>query len=138
MSSTSTPASSYRVFRIQRIGMPRNHHAIFVETAPVSGQGRDFHVTGSIQQGMVYEEKHSDRPEDNPLFVSKAEIGWIANTSWHQHVSEICRSIPPPAKQFDGPRRLLPSHQSLRRCMEWVDEAVEALREAGVLVDSEP
>jgi hypothetical protein len=45
---------------------------------------------------------------------------------------EICRSIPPPKKQFNGPKRLYPK-EPLRRCQEWIDEAVEALISNGIL-----
>jgi hypothetical protein len=38
-----------------------------------------------------------------------------------------------PKKQFQGAKKLFP-REKLRRCQEWVDEAVGLLRKRGVLV----
>lgn len=47
---------SYKVYRIAETGMPRDHHAIFVETDEDGpGSGHKFHAIGDIQAGMTFE-----------------------------------------------------------------------------------
>ena len=49
---------------------------------------------------------------------------------------QVCQSIPPPKKQFEGPKRLY-SKEPLRRCQEWTVEAIDALKVQGILKTSQ-
>jgi len=109
---------------------PRDHHAIFIETA-ADGTGYIFQVTGDIQNGMKYECKESRKPEASGSFSTKTPLGEIAATDWDR-IGELCSSIPPPKKQFQGPKRLYPK-EPLRHCQDWTQEAIQALTTAGVL-----
>lgn len=121
---------SYNVFLTAYIGAPRDHHAIFVETA-ADGSGYIFQVTGDIQNGMRYEYKESKKPETSASFSSKKTLGQVAATDWDR-IGELCSKIPPPKKQFQGSKRLFPK-EPLRRCQDWTQEAIHSLTSAGVL-----
>jgi hypothetical protein len=84
---------SYNVYRTAYLGVPRDHHAIFVETAG-DGTGYIFQVTGDIQNGMRYECKAGKKPENSASFLNKMFLGWVATTNWGR-IGEICSSIPP-------------------------------------------
>jgi hypothetical protein len=73
----------------------------------------------------------SEQPELSQTFVSKSQLGWIKAGDLHR-VEAICRSIPPPAKQFDGPKRI-DKTKPIRRCQEWTSEIVASLRADGIL-----
>jgi hypothetical protein len=126
----------YQVFLVESLGAPRNHRAIFVETNAVDGSRYVFHVKGGIQRGMDYEAKQGRKPEESLTFVCKSSIGWV-DAGAIGRINEVCCSIPPPKKQFDGPKRLYPG-EPLRRCQEWTHEAVQALRSCGVLQTAPP
>lgn len=115
---------SYQVFLVSYAGVPRDHHAIFVETNS-DKTGQIFQVTGDIQNGMTYESKPGKRPEDSASFLKKELLGTVS-TSNYPRINNVCSQIPPPAKQFNGPKRIDPSIP-LRRCQEWTQEAVEYL-----------
>ena len=125
--------SHYPVYLVEYLGAPRNHHAIYVETQQ-DESGTLFHVKGDIQTGMTYEAKQlSRKPELSSTFVSKSKIGSVKVEDL-SHVDSTCRANPPPAKQFNGPRRIN-INQPLRRCQEWTNETIEDLKTEGVLVD---
>ncbi|KAM5429223.1 hypothetical protein McanMca71_007748 [Microsporum canis] len=123
---------SYPVYLIVSGGLPRNHHAIFVETNE-SGEktGHLFQVTGNIQNGMSFEQRPENEPESSASFISKRGIGTVTHASYSR-IQSICESIPPPKKQFEGAKRLSPL-EPIRRCQEWTGEAINALRDAQVL-----
>ena len=121
---------SYNVYKVAYLGAPRNHHALFIETN-VDGSGTIVHVTGDIQNGMRFEQKATRRPEDSASFVEKTFLGWVLVENYG-YIEDTCRNIPPPKKQFNGPKRLYPK-EPLRRCQEWTNEAVETLFSSGVL-----
>ncbi len=121
---------SYNVYLASYIGAPRNHQAIFVETEP-DNSGRVFQVKGDIQNGMTYESKPAKRPDDSATFVEKVFIGTVSEANFSR-IHSICDGITPPAKQFDLAKRLNPQ-VPLRRCQEWTNEAVQALKTEGVL-----
>lgn len=124
--------SYYPVYLVEYLGAPRNHRAIFVETK-ADESGELFHVKGDIQNGMSYETKQtSKKPEMSGTFVSKTKLGWIKVENLHL-VDSICRANPPPAKQYDGPRRI-DKNKPLRRCQEWTSETIAELKAEGVLV----
>lgn len=121
---------SYYVYLVSYQGLPRDHHAIFIETE-ADGSGVIYQVSGSIQEGMKHDHKRAKKPEDSFSFVSKDYLGTISHANYHS-VAGICNTIEPPKKQFDGPRRLYPN-EDLRHCQDWTREAIEALKTRGVL-----
>lgn len=121
---------SYAVYLVSYLGAPRDHHAIFVETN-ADHSGFIFQVTGDIQRGMTFGHKPAKRPEDSNSFVSKSYIGTVSETNYAR-IQSIVDAIPPPPKQFNGPKRINPS-EPLRRCQEWTSEAIQALTDQGVL-----
>ncbi len=125
---------SYAVYRVSYVGLPRDHHAIFIETHESGdGTGHIFQVTGNIQTGMTFEDKPAKQPESSASYAGKTKIGNITAANYPQQVKTICQSIPPPKKQFDGPKKIYPA-EPIRRCQEWTDDAIGALTEAQVVV----
>ncbi|KAI7544177.1 hypothetical protein KC331_g6965 [Hortaea werneckii] len=114
--------------------MPRDHHAIFVETN-TDTSGRLFHVTGTIAQGMLYEEKELKFPDLSYSHENMTLLGAVDKADLDQF-RQICQSIPPPKKQFEVPKRLNPK-EPLRRCQEWTEEAFDALKGQGILKASQ-
>lgn len=93
---------SHQVYLVAFLGVTRDHHAIFVEINE-DKSGMLFHVIGDIQKGMTYETKASRSPDKSTSFVGMDLLGTIT-TSNYLRVESVCQQIPPPAKQFDGPR----------------------------------
>ncbi|KKZ64411.1 hypothetical protein EMCG_09599 [[Emmonsia] crescens] len=123
---------SYNVYLIISTGMPRDHHALFVESNPATGSGHIYQVTGNVQNGMVFEDKPSEPPDQQPTFHSKTLLGTVRG-DYEKAFKDVCLGTEPPKKQFDGPRRLYPT-DPIRRCQEWAAEAIRALSSAGVLL----
>lgn len=121
---------SYPVYRATSLGAPRDHIALFIQTNLDDHTGYIFHVTGTIAQGMSFDHKEG-KPEDSASFLSKTCIGTVAHTDFPR-VQTVVNNIPPPAKQFDGAKRIDPS-KPLRRCGEWAEEAIQALKDEGIL-----
>ncbi|KAI7086111.1 hypothetical protein KC356_g5279 [Hortaea werneckii] len=122
--------ASFKVYKAECPGMPRDHHAIFVETN-IDTSGRIFHVTGTIAQGMVYEEKEIKFPDVSYSQEDMTPLGVVEKADLDRF-RQICQSIPPPKKQFEGPKRLDPK-EPLRHCQQWTAEAIDALKGQGVL-----
>lgn len=76
---------------------------------------------------MVFEHQTEQTLEEIPGFCGKEKLGVVAE---YGRVLEVCESVPVPKKQFQGARRLYP-REPLRRCQEWVAEAVDALKGEG-------
>ncbi|KAH6626062.1 hypothetical protein B0J18DRAFT_464110 [Chaetomium sp. MPI-SDFR-AT-0129] len=125
--------SAYPVYLVESLGAPRNHHAIFVETQD-DGSGTLFQVKGNIQNGMTYETRQEPKPDLSNTFISKSSLGWVRVHDLSR-VDSVCRANPPPAKQFDGPKRI-DKKTPLRRCQEWTSETIGNLKAEGVLLDS--
>lgn len=121
---------SYTVYLVAYAGMPRDHHAIFIEENE-DKSGRVYQVIGDIQNGMSFDTKPAKMPDNSASFQSKTEIGTVTAAK-KSRILEICRCMPPPKKQFQGPKKLYPN-EPLRRCQEWTAEAIDALRVAQVL-----
>jgi hypothetical protein len=122
---------SYQVYRIDSLGLPRDHHAIFFETKD-DGSGFIYQVSGTINEGMYYNHKNTPNPEASDDFLSKNYIGTTSQSNYPL-VQEICERIEPPKKQIGlNGRRLYPG-EPLRRCQEWTAEVIEALKDAGVI-----
>ena len=122
---------SYNVYHLDFTSMPLNHQGIFVETE-ANHCGFTFHVTGSTKNGMTFEIKTlNEPPENEPTFNKKTKVGVISVADFGK-LEPILRSVPPPAKQFNGFKRIDPS-KPLRTCQEWSREAIEKLKEEGIL-----
>lgn len=123
---------SYQVYLIIETGIPRDHHALFVETNEAGPRtGQVFNVQGEIQNGMVFEHKTTEEPEKSPVFANKEHIGTVSHADFPR-ILAVCQTIPVPKKQFDGAKRLYPK-EPLRRCQEWAREAIDALVDAKVV-----
>jgi hypothetical protein len=123
---------SYKVFLAEYIGVPRNHHAIFVELVH-DGEGEIYQVIGDILTGMQHERKDVKRPDKSASYMSMEQIGTVSHENYDR-IESIVFAIEAPKKQFDGPKRLNP-REPLRRCQEWTKEAIQALKDANVLED---
>lgn len=119
------------LYLVESAGQPRNHHALFVCVEQKEESGWLFNVTGNIQSGMTYEEKSAEAPRQSLTFESMSVLGRVPSSSLQQ-ISSICRSNPPPEKQFDGPKRI-DSKKPLRRCQEWTAETIQLLEQEGLL-----
>ncbi|KAF5005576.1 hypothetical protein FDECE_7983 [Fusarium decemcellulare] len=125
--------SYYPVYLVESLGAPRNHQAIFVQTRS-NESGTVFHVTGNIQEGMTYESSQlATKPDLSPTFISKSQLGWVMVDDLPR-IDSICRANPPPAKQFNGPKRIS-KNQPLRRCQEWTKETIGHLKVQDILID---
>ncbi|KAK2608479.1 hypothetical protein QQS21_002941 [Conoideocrella luteorostrata] len=122
---------SHTLYLVEFIGVPRNHHALFVRLDENERTGRLFNVTGNVQQGMVYESAPTESPEASPTFIGMTQLGRVSSADL-QRIDDICRSNPPPGKQFDGTKRIDPK-KPLRRCQEWTVESIQLLEAHQVL-----
>ncbi|EGC49026.1 conserved hypothetical protein [Histoplasma capsulatum var. duboisii H88] len=118
---------SYNVYLITSNGMPRNRHALFVETNSVTSSGHIFQVTGNIQNGMAFEDKPGHSPDQQPTFHGKTFLGTVQR-DYKKSFKEVCLGIQPPKKQFDGPRRRY-LDEPIRRCQEWTSAGVLVVEE---------
>ncbi|KAI1880281.1 hypothetical protein JX265_001902 [Neoarthrinium moseri] len=126
---------SLQVYLAISLGMGvQDHHAILVDSPTLDGSSPDaslghiYQVTGNIQSGMAYE--HRPAREDD-ISLGRRLLGTVEHSDL-ERFELICQGVPPPRKQFDGPRRMYP-REPLRRCQEWVKDALDALRTEGVL-----
>lgn len=84
---------------------------------------------------MAYERR--DNATDlmqSASYVSMTQIGSIKVEDLDR-VDSICSANPPPAKQFNGPKRIDPT-RPLRRCREWTTETIGTLKDDGILLES--
>ncbi|TVY16826.1 hypothetical protein LARI1_G004454 [Lachnellula arida] len=124
---------SFNVYLVESLGAPRNHRAIFVETEECgTGSGYLYQVSGNIQNGMIHAHKQTKQPETSPTFTGVKELIGTVTSSNYAHIRSVVDGIPAPKKQFDGPKKIFPN-EPLRRCHEWTDEAIQALRDRGIL-----
>jgi hypothetical protein len=80
---------------------------------------------------MQFEHKKGKQPEESASFASKNYIGNISESNFPR-VQAVVEVISPPAKQINGLQRIDPG-KTLRRCHEWANEAVQALKDEGIL-----
>ncbi|OIW34631.1 hypothetical protein CONLIGDRAFT_688526 [Coniochaeta ligniaria NRRL 30616] len=124
MASTLT---HYPAYLATYLGHRDDHHAVYVETGIDKG-GHLFHVTGDIRIGMVFWQPH---PFDTTAGLSVQHIGWISHDKLVE-IRVVCETIPPPPRQYEGPKRLVPRH-AIRHCQHWAADAIAALRERAIL-----
>jgi hypothetical protein len=129
-----TIMSNYRVFLNSYQGLPQNHHGIFVELKN-DGSGCLYHVKGSIQLGMKYVSDPARSPLSSGSFHARKQISSVP-ASLYTKVDAICKTVPPPRKQYEGPKLLVPKNE-LRRCQEWTNEAIAKPKAEGVLQGNE-
>jgi hypothetical protein len=139
--TTSTEHSSspyYNVYTPQFYGII-NHIGVFVETEEDGPKtGRMFEVTGNIVirgGGMQYADTKSGNPEEDVAFAlgTKEKVG-IVKKSDLARLKATCQSIPVPGEQLNLNSSRIDTSKPVRRCTQWTAEAVEALREAGILL----
>lgn len=123
---------SFDVYTAEYHGSP-NHIFLFVAT--VSRQeGIKFHVIGNILQGMTYEKKVSEKPEESFEFVpgSMIRIGSIKQADLARFES-ACEAIEVPGAQLklNGERK--DPKKPVRRCGEWVQDAKVKVIADGIL-----
>ncbi|KAL4948154.1 hypothetical protein BDW69DRAFT_189529 [Aspergillus filifer] len=126
----------YAAYRLTETSLgPRDHISIFIETAESGPEtGHRYHVIGNIQEGMTFNHRACIRPEDEPVFQSKTRLGYVPVEGYGSgRFLGVCEEVEVPGKQFQGAKRLYPK-QKLRRCGEWVEDAIKLLDEKGVLV----
>lgn len=124
-------SSHFPIFRVGYLGILDEHHAIYM-----AGRGEQdgllAHVRGSIHQGMtVHYEENARHPESSPSFQWIQQVGWVS----HEHaarVTAICDTVPPPGKQYHLSKCLVP-RDKIRHCQHWVTEALDAMRDCGVM-----
>ena len=81
---------------------------------------------------MIHEHKPTKQPEFSNNFGGlKQFIGTVTRDNYI-HIRSIVNSVPPPKKQFNGPKKINPS-EPLRRCQEWTSDAIQALTDRGIL-----
>ncbi|OAP59188.1 hypothetical protein AYL99_06486 [Fonsecaea erecta] len=126
----ATPHSSYIVYLILYLSPIQNHHAIFVGIQP-GARGQLCHVVGSMQQGMRFEARESGWPLTGVTCEWMKPLGRVSQDKFAE-VEGVCRTVPPPAKQFEKNKLLVPKDQ-LRHCQHWTEEAIAALKAGQVL-----
>ena len=95
-----------------------------------------YHVTGNILAGMKYESKPFKNPRDSPNYEGGTRLGTISAAKYSQ-VNGICESVPVPGKQSKLNGHRINPNAPLRRCGEWVDDAIALLRARGMLENKE-
>ncbi|KAL4941212.1 hypothetical protein BDV06DRAFT_223365 [Aspergillus oleicola] len=133
---TSAKPGTYAAYRLTETSLgPRDHISIFIATSESGPEsGHRFHVIGNIQEGMTFNHRNCIKPEDEPVFQSKTHLGSISVDDYESgKFLGVCEEVEVPGKQFMGVKRLFPG-KKLRRCGEWVEDAIELLGERGILV----
>lgn len=128
--------SMFNVYLAESLGGGNSdHHALLVEQAvpPDELPSTDslrflYQVKGSIAQGMEYEFR---RANDEDFFLGKTLLGTVDADDFNC-IDRICAALPPPKKQFHGPKRLYP-REKLYKCQAWTRDALRALEGEGVL-----
>ncbi|KAL4967727.1 uncharacterized protein BDV14DRAFT_21294 [Aspergillus stella-maris] len=133
---TNPSLAFYAAYRLTETSLgPRDHISIFVETGESGPEtGHRYHVIGNIQEGMTFNHRTCIRPEDEPVFQSKTRLGHVSVDDYESgRFRGVCEEVEVPEKQFEGAKRLFPGKR-LRRCGEWVGDAIKLLIEKGVLI----
>ncbi|KAM0366758.1 hypothetical protein ACHAPK_008232 [Fusarium culmorum] len=122
------------VYLLDYLGVPLNHHSIFVKDAKDETEFV-FYVIGNIQMGCIFEVRRQESdPRLSATFKKMTQIGVIAANDTPRFRT-VCESNPPPKKQFNGIKRVDPK-KPLRRCQDWERETIDILREQGVLLNA--
>ena len=130
---------SFNVYLAESLGGgTSDHHAIFVEgNLPSDGVACSntlrparflYQVKGSIAQGMTYEFRDA---RDDDVCLARTLLGTVDGDDFNC-IDRICSAVPPPKKQFHGPKRLFP-RQKLYKCQAWTRDALAAMERGGIL-----
>ncbi|KAK3896913.1 hypothetical protein C8A05DRAFT_20222 [Staphylotrichum tortipilum] len=135
---------SYAVYLAESLGGGNSdHHALLAEpitqSAPNTATTQStaipppptrflYQVKGSIAQGMEYEFREA-RDEDS--YLGKTLLGTV-DTDDFNCIDRVCSSLPPPKKQFNGPKRLYP-REKLYKCQAWTRDVLGKLEAEGIL-----
>lgn len=84
---------------------------------------------------MTYECIDQDKPHLSPTYLGQEFIGVVLFGSIVR-VIETCERIPTPKRQLDDLGRKVYPEEPFRRCAEWVEDAVQALKDNGILLMS--
>ena len=105
-----------------------NHVGLFIENG-LHGAGTQYHVIGTIAQGMTFQVKPMKRSDDDISYVqgSKELLGLIIADNL-ERFEQICRDTPPPERQFDARMKRINPSLPLRRCGEWAQEVTARAR----------
>lgn len=136
---TMSCQSDYQVYLAESLGGGNSdHHALLVELCLPCNLGETkssdqpirflYQVKGSIAQGMTYEFREA-REED--FCLGKTLLGMVDADDFNC-IDRVCSSLPPPKKQFHGPKRLFP-REKLYKCQAWTRDALRLLEAEGVL-----
>ena len=92
------------------MGMPRNHHCIFVETHEDGPKtGYVYQVTGNIQTGMIHEHRKAEQPGISNNFSGvKRLIGTVTSKNY-VNIRSAVNSVPPPKSNLTERRRYTPT-----------------------------
>lgn len=126
-----------KVYTIEYLGWRGNHVAIFVVQNPEidgTGNGRLYHVIGSIQEGMKYEARDSKPFRESTSFVpgSQILIGTVEDNRMPEFEA-ICEATLVPGTQMNLRGRVLDPSKPVRRCRKWVEETVGKLLADGIV-----
>lgn len=81
---------------------------------------------------MSYTPRREGQPEESFEYHKKHQIGRVKQSEYAQ-VDAICREIAVPGRQTSLGGEKLDPRKPLRRCGEWVADAVSELRKQGIV-----
>jgi len=98
-SEISVVTMSFNVYLVDFMGMPRNHHGIFVETHEDGDKtGYLYQVTGNIQTGMIHEHKKAKQPEMSNSFGGLKQLIGTVTPNNYVYIRSVVNGVPPPKK----------------------------------------
>ncbi|CAG7922317.1 unnamed protein product [Penicillium olsonii] len=123
-----------KVYTTESIGAPRNHIAIYIETAPDEDAGWLYHVTGTILNGMDYTPRETPNPAHLPEYVpsSMKQLATIEEDNLDKFVKEVCLAVPPPRAQVTLRGARLYPGTPLYRCGDWLKDVQEMAFQKGI------
>lgn len=124
----------FKVYTTESIGAPRNHIAIYIETAPSEDAGALHHVTGTILNGMDYTPRPTPNPEHLPEHMpsSMKLIATIEEEDLEKFREEVCLAVPPPRAQVTLRGARLYPDTPLYRCRDWLNDVQEMAFRKGI------
>ncbi|KAF1817783.1 uncharacterized protein K489DRAFT_167980 [Dissoconium aciculare CBS 342.82] len=144
-------SSTHKVYLTESIGGGEfNHIALFIATGAGAGAGPIennsntsekpsgilYNVIGTIVigAGQTYEVRETTNPQLAIEHIPGTYrcIGQVRHEDLDRFAA-ICESIPVPGPQLSLRGKPVDPTKPVRRCTEWTMEAVEALKEAGIL-----
>ncbi|KAL7944027.1 hypothetical protein V8C42DRAFT_358710 [Trichoderma barbatum] len=119
---------NYTVYTIEFLfASGTRHFGIYVATDSENGGGDLLHVRCAIgQPGMMFERQYfvGHGPESVKTFVAKHYVSSVRVEDL-DHLAYICSSVSAPSTQYI---------HGVCQCTTWVENALQAVREAGIIV----